>query len=59
MGPGNITHYAFLWMIWMKELNYAFQLSYDIKLGRVTDVPGGWPKIKNDFVNKAIKNKRS
>lgn len=39
----------------MKELNYAFKLSYDIKLDRATDVPGGWPKIKNDF----LKIKRS
>lgn len=24
--PGNITHYAFLWMIWMKELRLCFQI---------------------------------
>lgn len=51
--------YAFLWMIWMKELNYTFKLSYNIKLGLVTELlmfQKAGLKLKIISKNKTIKN---
>lgn len=43
----------------MEELSYAFKLSHNSKVDRVTDIPEGRPKMENDLENKTIKNKRS